>query len=101
MKKALICLMLMGSLIAQDLSNRSQQPKPKVPFKLTYEHIPDIFLRYHEIKGNKNKLIDNLFNLIDFFLDETNECVSLEINPLFVYESSVKVIDCVMERKVF
>ena len=37
---------------------------------------------------------------VDSFIDETNECVSLEINPLFVYESSVKVIDCVMEKKV-
>ena len=37
---------------------------------------------------------------VDSFIDETNECVSLEINPLFVYESSVKVIDCAMERKV-
>ncbi len=60
-----------------------------------------IILGYrNKLKVNKNKLLDGLFNLIDFFLDETNECVSLEINPLFVYERSVKVIDCVMERKV-
>ena len=61
----------------------------------------EIILGYStKIKVNKNKLLNNLFNLIDFFLDETNQCVSLEINPLFVYESSVKVIDCVMEKKV-
>ena len=61
----------------------------------------EIILGYrNKIKVNKNILLNNLFNLIDFFLDETNECVSLEINPLFVYKNSVKVIDCVMERKV-
>ena len=87
MKKALICLMLMGSLIAQDLSNRSQQPKPKVPFRLTYEHIPDIFLRYHEIKGNI---------LVQFIIDENGKVIEPQILDTFNLSLNPTIIDRVM-----
>ena len=87
MKTALICLMLMGSLMAQDLSDRSQQPKPKVPFKLTYEHIPDIFLRYHEIKGNI---------LVQFIIDENGKVIEPQILDTFNLSLNPTIIDRVM-----
>ena len=49
-------------------------------------------------KVNINKLLCDLLHLSNFFLDESNNCVSLEINPLFVYENETVVTDCVMQK---
>ena len=51
-------------------------------------------------KVNINKLLSDLLHLSNFFLDESNNCVSLEINPLFVYENETVVADCVMQKKL-
>ena len=51
-------------------------------------------------KVNINKLLCDLLHLSNFFLEESNNCVSLEINPLFVYENETVVTDCVMQKKL-
>ena len=45
-------------------------------------------------------IIDELFKIADFHSQEENGCVSIEINPFFIYEDSMIAADCVLSRKI-
>ena len=71
--RRLICLILMGTLIAQDLPNgENQHPKIKRPFKLGYHDLP--ILDTTDIKGKV---------LVSFFVDEDGEVTNPEIVDTF------------------
>ena len=63
--RAIISLMLMGSLIAQNLSiGESQQPQITKPFKITYDDLPytnvNKFLRDKNRVSNETDLNPNM-----------------------------------------
>ena len=50
-------------------------------------------------KINKNKILKDIFQLINIFEDKEKKCSYLEINPLFIYKESVVVIDCILSTQ--
>ena len=62
--KVLACLMLMGSLVAQDLhQSKNQYPKPIKPFTLEYSDLPP---NTTNIKGSV---------LVEFDIDENGNVI--------------------------
>ena len=83
------CLILVGSLIAQDLqTGRSQQPKIKRPFSITYEDIHHIDTT--EFKGNV---------LVEFVVDTKGKVVRPNIVDTFNIKLNETIIDRVMAIK--
>ena len=71
--RRLICLMLMGMLIAQDLPvGKNQHPIIKKPFTLDYTHLP--LIDTSDIKGKI---------LVSFFVDEDGEVTNPQIVDTF------------------
>ena len=88
--RALVCLMLMGSLTAQDLLEGGSQklnasPKQIVPFKLTYEDLP-----YQSVADFKGSV------LVQFVIDEDGKVVHPEIIDTFNIFLNSAIIDKVM-----
>ena len=87
--RRLICLMLMGMLIAQDLPiGENQHPKVKRPFRLGYHdlRIPDTT----DIKGRV---------IVSFFVDEDGEVTNPEIVDTFNTILNDAIIDRVLAIK--
>ena len=53
----------------------------------------------NKAKVNLNMLTIELFKIIKFYQDESNQCNSIEINPVFVYENEIIASDCVLWAK--
>ena len=71
--RALIYLMLMGSLMAQNLqSGKRQQPRMTTPFRLDYYHLP-----MKDTSDIKGKVV------VSFFVDEDGEVTNPEIVDTF------------------
>ena len=87
--RAIISLMLMGSLIAQNLSiGESQQPQITKPFKITYDDLP---------YTNVNKFLrDKGTVLVEFTIDEDGVVVKPEITDTFNIEYNSAIIVRVM-----
>ena len=88
--RALLCLMLMGSLTAQDLLEGGSQklnasPKQIVPFKLSYEDLPHRGVT--DFKGSV---------LVQFVIDEDGKVVHPEIIDTFNIFLNSAIIDKVM-----
>ena len=88
--RALLCLMLMGSLTAQDLLEGGSQklnasPKQIVPFKLSYEDLPHRGVT--DFKGSV---------LVQFVIDEEGKVVLPEIIDTFDIFLNSTIIDKVM-----
>ena len=47
-------------------------------------------------KVNLNMLTREIFKIVKFHQEESNRCDSIEINPVFVYENTIIVSDCVL-----
>jgi len=87
--RRLICLMLMGMLIAQDLPvGKNQRPKIKTPFSLDYTHLP--LIDTSDIKG---KIV------VSFFVDEDGEVTNPEIVDTFNTILNDAIIDRVLSIK--
>ena len=88
--RALVCLMLMGSLTAQDLLESGSQklsasPKQIVPFELTYEDLP-----YKSVTNFKGSV------LVQFVIDEDGRVIHPEIIDTFNIFLNSAIIDKVM-----
>ena len=88
--RALLCLMLMGSLTAQDLLEGGSQklntsPKQIVPFELTYEDLP-----YKSVTNFKGSV------LVQFVIDEDGRVIHPEIIDTFNIFLNSAIIDKVM-----
>jgi len=87
--RRLICLMLMGMLIAQDLPvGKNQHPIIKKPFSLDYTHLP--IIDTSDIKG---KIV------VSFFVDEDGEVINPQIVDTFNTYLNPAIIDRVMAIK--
>ena len=87
--RRLICLMLMGMLIAQDLPvGKNQHPKIKKPFSINYYHLP--IKDTTNIKGRV---------LVSFFVDEFGKVINPEIIDTFNTTLNHAIIDRVMAIK--
>ena len=87
--RRLICLMLMGMLIAQDLPvGKNQHPIIKKPFSLSYHDLP--ILDTADIKGKV---------LVSFFVDEDGEVTNPEIVDTFNTILNDAIIDRVLSIK--
>ena len=87
-KKALISLMLITTLVAQNKGARpknSTQPKPIVPFQLSYEEVP--MIKKLDLRGSV---------LVQFTIDEYGKVVKPEIIDSFTNIIDNVVIDKVM-----
>ena len=51
-------------------------------------------------KAKFNMIINEIFKIADFHSQEENGCVSIEINPFFIYKDSMIAADCVLSRKM-
>lgn len=82
----LLCLLLMGSLMAQNLpSGKSQQPRIKTPFRLDYYHLP-----MKDTSDIKGKVV------VSFFVDEDGEVSNPQIVDTFNTKLNSTIIDRVM-----
>ena len=81
--RALLCLILMGSLIAR--SNNNQLPKQKSPFHLYYEDF-----KTYDTTEWKGEVI------VSFVIDEMGKVVNPEIIDTFNIELNETIIDKVM-----
>ena len=85
----LLCLLLMGSLMAQNLpSGKSQQPRIKTPFRLDYYHLP-----MKDTSDIKGKVV------VSFFVDEDGEVINPQIVDTFNTYLNPAIIDRVMAIK--
>ena len=82
--RALLCLILMGSLLAQNLNN-SKQPEQKVPFNLSYYDFNK--LDTTEWKGEV---------IVSFQIDEEGKVIKPEIIDSFNIDLNETIIDKVM-----
>ena len=81
--KVLACLMLMGSLVAQDLhQSKNQFPKPIKPFTLEYSDLPP---NTSNIKGSV---------LVQFDIDENGDV----IKPLIVDTFNMAFNDVILNK---
>lgn len=90
-KKALISLMLTGALIAQNKGARpkdSTEPKPIIPFHLSYEDVP--MIEKLNLRGSV---------LVQFTIDRHGKVVKPEIVNTFTDILDDVVIDKVMSLK--
>ena len=90
-KKALISLMLITTLVAQNKGSRPKttvEPKPIVPFQLSYEDIP--MIKRLDLRGSV---------LIQFTIDEYGKVIKPEIVDSFTNILDNVVIDKVMSLK--
>ena len=88
--RALICLMLMGSLIAQNSFQENQQfPQPVIPFELTYDDIKN----YIGMIPPVGKIS------VDFFIDESGNVENPYIVDTFNIQLNDVVIDKVKQSK--
>ena len=90
-KKALVSLMLITTLVAQNKGARpknSTQPKPIVPFQLSYEEIP--MIEKLDLKGSV---------LVQFTIDKYGKVVRPEIVDSFTNILDNVVIDKVMSLR--
>ena len=82
--RALICLMLMGLLVAQDLpTSKNQQPIIKKPFQLTYDDISEI---------DTTELIGKV--LVKFTVDQNGKI----IEPYIIDTFNIKLNDAIIDR---
>ena len=82
----LLCLLLMGSLMAQNLlSGKSQQPRMTTPFRLDYYHLP-----MKDTSDIKGKVV------VSFFVDEDGEVSNPQIVDTFNTKLNHAIIDRVM-----
>ena len=80
----LLCLLLMGCLVAQDLPNgENQKPIMKKPFRLSYDDISDIDTT--ELRGKV---------LVKFSVDENGKIVQ----PYIIDTFNVKLNDAIIDR---
>ena len=87
--RRLICLMLMGMLIAQNLPvGKNQHPKIKKPFSLDYTHLP-----LSDTSDIKGKVV------VSFFVDEDGEVTNPQIVDTFNTYLNPAIIDRVMAIK--
>ena len=90
-KKALISLMLITTLVAQNKGARPKttaEPKPIVPFQLSYEDIP--MIEKLDLRGSV---------LIQFTIDEYGKVIKPEIVDSFTNMLDNVVIEKVMSLK--
>ena len=90
-KKALISLMLITTLVAQNKGARPKttaEPKPIVPFQLSYEDIP--MIEKLDLRGSV---------LIQFTIDEHGKVIKPEIVDSFTSMLDNVVIEKVMSLK--
>ena len=88
--RALLCLILMGSLVAQDLSiGKNQQPQVTKPFHITYDDLPHASMNrfLNQTKGTV---------LVQFVINEYGEVIEPEIIDTFNIELNDAIIDNVM-----
>ena len=88
--KALVCLMLMGSLVAQDLPfGESQKPQVTKPFHISYEDIPYTTIEKYlsDMKGSV---------LVEFTINEHGEVIEPNITDTFNITLNDAIIDKVM-----
>ena len=84
--RRLICLLLMGMLIAQNLPvGKNQHPKIKKPFSLDYTHLP-----LSDTSDIKGKVV------VSFFVDEDGEVTNPQIVDTFNTKLNHAIIDRVM-----
>ena len=84
--RRLICLLLMGMLIAQNLPvGKNQHPKIKKPFSLDYTHLP-----LSDTSDIKGKVV------VSFFVDEDGEVSNPQIVDTFNTKLNHAIIDRVM-----
>ena len=87
-KKALVSLMLITTLVAQNKGARPKttaEPKPIVPFQLSYEEVP--MIKKLDLRGSV---------LVQFTIDEYGKVVKPEIIDSFTNIIDNVVIDKVM-----
>ena len=90
-KKALVSLMLITTLVAQNKGARpktTSEPKPIVPFQLSYEDIP--MVQKLDLRGSV---------LIQFTIDEYGKVIKPEIVDSFTNMLDNVVIEKVMSLK--
>ena len=89
-KKALISLMLITTLVAESKGSRptTVEPKPIVPFQLSYEDIP--MIKRLDLRGSV---------LIQFTIDEHGKVIKPEIVDSFTNILDNVVIEKVMSLK--
>ena len=84
--RVLVCLLLMGSLIAQDLpTGRSQHPKVKKPFNLSYEDVKHL---------DTTSFVGNI--LVEFTVDTEGKVIEPNIVDTFNIKLNETIIDKVM-----
>ena len=91
--RALVCLMLMGSLVAQDLPfGESQKPQVTKPFNISYEELP-----YSTIEKYLSDMKGSV--LVEFTINEYGQVTKPEITDTFNLELNDAIIDKVMRIK--
>ena len=84
--KALVCLMLMGSLVAQDLPfGESQKPQVTKPFNISYEELP-----YSTIEKYLSDMKGSV--LVEFTINEYGQVTKPEITDTFNIEYISSII---------
>ena len=88
--RALVCLMLMGSLVAQDLPfGESQKPQVTKPFNISYEELP-----YSTIEKYLSDMKGSV--LVEFTINEYGQVTKPEITDTFNIKLNDAIIDKVM-----
>ncbi len=84
--RALLCLILMGSLLAQKPNNNiTKKPEQKIPFRLYYEDFDSV--SNQDWKGEV---------IVSFVIDEMGKVVNPEIIYTFDKKLNETIIDKVM-----
>ena len=88
--KRLMCLIAMGSLMAQDLpTGENQYPKPKIPFELTYSDIREKIHTQYE--GGKV--------LVEFYINKKGQVEEPIVIDTFDISFNSIILDKVRQQK--
>ncbi len=88
--KRLMCSLLMGSLIAQNLpTGESQHPKAKIPFELTYNDIREKI--HDQYEGGRV--------LVEFFINEQGDVEDPIVKDTFDMSFNSVIIDKVKQQQ--
>ena len=90
--KRLMCLIAMGSLMAQDLpTGENQYPKPKIPFELTYSDIREKIHTQYE--GGKV--------LVEFYINKKGQVENPIVKDTFDVNLNDVILDKVRQQQYY
>ena len=86
--RGIACLILVGSLIAQNNNQQTKEPEQKIPFRLSYEDFDT-----YDTVDYRGEVI------VSFVIDEMGKVINPEIIDTFDIELNETIIDRVMAIK--